>query len=552
MRALVFAVLVALLPGNVLAQSTCRSVEIRFRPVANLQVAVWIEDAEGNYVDTAYVSRLTGSLGLGNRPGDHRFKSDFRFPYGRRDMVLPVWAHRRNHHYGLVVMGGRPGNSMPSCAAYARAHPQSDASADECDDSSIGYHFSVSSPEGFYCSPTGGVIQHLGAVDVMSCASAFYGSKGAVADAPAFSLYPSRSDLTSFVDEHDSADAHGFAASNDVGAVSGATPPGGELLRAPIHWRPPRDGAYVAFVEVSLEGDFNLAHNHPPLEDRYPELAGYGHNFLGQPSVVYAVPFTVGSADELGTTNRYQGYGDWDGATGSLHPPDPTISDIPGSGAGRLLDIDGPGGGYRLEVRVKPVCGSGGPCRAPGPPAEVIARSQSTSVTLSFHSASSGEPSYRFDVRYRQGRSITEDDFVSATPPSAPPPPPGMPGKQVSMDLSGLRADTTYVVAVRALSECEIASPLVAAELTTGTQQFTVLHGCFIATAAYGTPLAAELDGLRRWRDRCLLTNPLGQLAVAVYATLSPPLAGLIALDPRLRAGVRGALRPLVALTRRW
>ncbi len=34
--------------------------------------------------------------------------------------------------------------------------------------------------------------------------------------------------------------------------------------------------------------------------------------------------------------------------------------------------------------------------------------------------------------------------------------------------------------------------------------------GCFVATAAYGTPLASEIDPLRIWRDGMLLDNALG------------------------------------------
>src|SRR5581483_2843832 len=197
------------LAGAARAQSPCRTVEVTFNPVANLQIAVWIKDAAGNYVDTAYVSRSTGSLGLANRPGLHLFKTDFRFPYGRRDMVLPVWAHKRNHHYGYVVMGGKAGNSIQSCN-------QSGISGTDCDDLTIGYHFSVSSPEPFYCSPRGGVTTKVNGVDVISCASAFYGCKGAYAPAPQFSLYPPRADLTSFVDDHDGPDAKAFASVNDL------------------------------------------------------------------------------------------------------------------------------------------------------------------------------------------------------------------------------------------------------------------------------------------------------------------------------------------------
>ena len=45
----------------------CRTVEVAFRPVKNLQIAVWVEDPLGNYVATLYVTRLTGTFGLANR-----------------------------------------------------------------------------------------------------------------------------------------------------------------------------------------------------------------------------------------------------------------------------------------------------------------------------------------------------------------------------------------------------------------------------------------------------------------------------------------------------
>jgi len=72
---------------------------------------------------------------------------------------------------------------------------------------------------------------------------------------------------------------------------------------------------------------------------------------------------------------------------------------------------------------------------------------------------------------------------------------------------------------------------------------------CFIATAAYGTPMAEEIQILREFRDEYLLTNPLGKALVGVYYRVSPPIAEFIAEHPSLRLVVRAGLVPVVAMS---
>ena len=73
--------------------------------------------------------------------------------------------------------------------------------------------------------------------------------------------------------------------------------------------------------------------------------------------------------------------------------------------------------------------------------------------------------------------------------------------------------------------------------------------GCFIATAAYGTPMAEEIDILRDFRDEFLLTNPVGEALVELYYNTSPPVAEFIAEHPTLKQVVRSGLEPVIAMS---
>lgn len=69
---------------------------------------------------------------------------------------------------------------------------------------------------------------------------------------------------------------------------------------------------------------------------------------------------------------------------------------------------------------------------------------------------------------------------------------------------------------------------------------------CFIATAAYGSPLADEVVTLRNFRDNVLAETDLGRAIVELYYKLSPPLAQYIAGNETLKVTSRVVLTPLV------
>ncbi len=74
--------------------------------------------------------------------------------------------------------------------------------------------------------------------------------------------------------------------------------------------------------------------------------------------------------------------------------------------------------------------------------------------------------------------------------------------------------------------------------------------GCFIATAAFGTPMASQVRLLSRFRDQFLLTNGPGRWFVACYYRYSPPVAEFIRHHETIRSLVRAGLYPLILFSR--
>jgi C1A family cysteine protease len=112
-----------------------------------------------------------------------------------------------------------------------------------------------------------------------------------------------------------------------------------------------------------------------------------------------------------------------------------------------------------------------------------------------------------------------------------------------------LQAGTEYYWQVIYRDERGALSAASAPTSFTATRPASGGGGCFIATAAFGTPMAGQVAILRQFRDRYLLTNYTGQKFVAWYYRHGPAAAHYIASKPLAKATVRVALYPLIGFS---
>lgn len=75
---------------------------------------------------------------------------------------------------------------------------------------------------------------------------------------------------------------------------------------------------------------------------------------------------------------------------------------------------------------------------------------------------------------------------------------------------------------------------------------------CFIATAAFGAPMSAEVLYLREFRDSYLRERRWGRKFTAWYYRVSPPVAETVRRSFVLRVCVRGGIRGLVRVLRAY
>ena len=160
--ALAFALALAAVcvPGVASAQDDPAVVlEFRWTPAPRAQVAIWLEDASGRFLRTVYLTEATAYRGIGNRPGASQMNSGYRWPYGRREGVLPLWATRRAAAPGAgsfrrVIFQNRTSEGLASRTA-------NDHSVDD-----------------YYCLSFDKATTTRDALDAVSCASVFTSDKG--------------------------------------------------------------------------------------------------------------------------------------------------------------------------------------------------------------------------------------------------------------------------------------------------------------------------------------------------------------------------------------
>ena len=110
--------------------------------------------------------------------------------------------------------------------------------------------------------------------------------------------------------------------------------------------------------------------------------------------------------------------------------------------------------------------------------------------------------------------------------------------------------ETDYWIGVRAFDGCHNAGDLAITKVTTAARVSGSVDACFVATAAYGSLMANDVEMLRHFRDSMLRTNALGELGVETYYTFGPAVAGVVGESDLLRATARDVLAPIVARVR--
>jgi sarcosine oxidase gamma subunit len=164
-----------------------------------------------------------------------------------------------------------------------------------------------------------------------------------------------------------------------------------------------------------------------------------------------------------------------------------------------------------------------------GPATDITIRAAVLSMTYTTGNYSSVD--VRFSVKRATDVTWFNDTWVSRTEDGT-----------YSYGLTELQANTEYEFKAQLRYDSTVLEDEIR-RFTTPSQTTMIFPPfCFIATAAYGTPSAEQIDVLREFRDVVLAQSSAGSRFVALYYRLSPPVADVIAASGFLRTLVRELL----------
>ena len=123
--------------------------------------------------------------------------------------------------------------------------------------------------------------------------------------------------------------------------------------------------------------------------------------------------------------------------------------------------------------------------------------------------------------------------------------------------LTGTVADETISASFLTLTASSILSAVSPAAITAGAPRVCAViintakndSRCFIATAAFGSPLNPYVGLLREFRDIYLLSNSPGRWIVSLYYSSSPPIAEIVSDNPWMKAMVKIFLIPAIMIS---
>ena len=272
------------------------------------------------------------------------------------------------------------------------------------------------------------------------------------------------------------------------------------------------DDVYAASTTITMNGDYSITANFEEISSVQYDLttsstAGGSVTTPGEGVFTYGEASVVGLAAEAEEDYRFV---EWTGDVG-------TVDDVYAASTTITMNSD-----YSITANfeVVPVTTQ----------AATNITSYSSTLNMNYTVGGFSPVEVRFAYKKSAGLLWSHTDWVSKSRSGTH-----------AETLTGLSANNEYDFTAQ-LRHNDTQIDGTTLQFTTDVPPPTGGCGCFVATAAYGTPSAEQIDVLREFRDSMLLESTTGSLFVSLYYQLSPPIADFIAGNELLRTMVRELL----------